>query len=358
MSVYQRKSDNLWIVGWYEDRKKKTKAFKDEQTARAFEAERLTAQNKDSVQLTLGELTAAFFRSHPDFHHVTKDTIIWLLSGREDKGGNHSTGPGEFLRNKYAEALSRQDLERLREGFRVRGVSNSTINKYQAYLHAVLSWGDEQELIVRNPWRGYKHLPSRRKAIQTNLDDIRRVYLAAPPWLQWAIKTMYALTIRPGLVELFGLKWQSFDWRHGAVSVKQGKSGAIKTVYPPPIYLEEARARFEEDSAAGIEYVCHRNGKHVNSYRTAWQFALERAGLPHFRMYDIRHVAVSEALYRTGDLAAVAAQAGHSAVSTTSDFYAHAVAGAQKRAAALMPALDDLESVQFRYSEGAVKKEK
>ena len=72
-------------------------------------------------------------------------------------------------------------------------------------------------------------------------------------------------------------------------------------------------------------------------------------------MYDIRHVAVSEALYKTGDLAAVAAQAGHSAISTTSDFYAHAIAGAQQRAASLMPALESFDPVQPQVQLGVVQ---
>lgn len=340
MSVYQRKSDNLWIAAWYEAKKKKTRAFKDEQTARAFEAERLERAHKSTGQLTLGELAALFFRARPDFHPVTKDTIIWLLVGRESTNGTHTTGPAEFLYNKFATALNRHDLERLREVFRARGVANITINKYQAYIGAILSWGVEHELISRNPWRDFRLLPTRRKPVTTALDDVRRAYLAAPPWLQWAIKTMYALTIRPGAVELFGLEWSSFDWRHGSVTVKQGKSGAIKIVYPPPAYIDEAYPRYEADREAGISYVCHRAGRHVQSYRTAWKLTLQRAGLPHFRMYDIRHVAVSEALYLTGDLAGVSAQAGHSSTSTTSQFYAHAIAGAQRRVAALMPALD------------------
>ena len=101
-----------------------------------------------------------------------------------------------------------------------------------------------------------------------------------------------------------------------------------------------------------ISYVCHKNGKRVYSYREAWAWAISRAGVAHFPMYHIRHIAVSEALAMGADLAAVSAQAGHSSVTTTSSFYAHVIAGAQQRAAALMPRIDTLEGqVQFRYSE-------
>lgn len=252
------------------------------------------------------------------------------------------------MRDKYADALSRQDLERMREGFRVRGVTNNTINKHQAYLHAILSWGAEQELIQRNPWRDFKRLPVHKAVISTSLEDLQKVYFASPPWLQWAIKTMYALTIRPGQVELLGLLWTSFDWRRGSVQVRQSKSKRIKVVFPPASYLEEARTRYEEDTASGIAHVCHRDGKRVHSCHDTWKYAIFRAGVAHFPMYHIRHIAVSEALARGADLAAVAAQAGHSSIATTSGFYAHVIAGAQQRAASLMPSIDVGEQVQLR----------
>ncbi len=54
------------------------------------------------------------------------------------------------------------------------------------------------------------------------------------------------------------------------------------------------------------------------------------------RPYDIRHIAATEMLARGADLAAVAAQLGHSNVATTGGSYAHVTAGSQTRAAALM----------------------
>ena len=57
------------------------------------------------------------------------------------------------------------------------------------------------------------------------------------------------------------------------------------------------------------------------------------------RPYDIRHIAATEMLARGADLAAVAAQLGHSNVATTGGTYAHVTAGSQARAAALMPSI-------------------
>ncbi|MDR2056313.1 MAG: tyrosine-type recombinase/integrase [Desulfovibrio sp.] len=328
MSVYQRRQDKLWIAGWYEAGRKKTRAFKEEQTARAFDAERIARNQPVSGLLTLGELTASFFRSHPDFNPHTKQNIVSMLSG---------DGPAAFMRDKFAEMMNRQDLERMREGYRSRGVTNNTINKAQAYIRSILSWSADQELVSRNPWRDFKRLPVTRKICITTLDDIHKIWKASPEWLQWAIATCFALSLRPGRVELFGLRWAAFDWRRRCVVVKQGKSGALKTVFPPAQYLEAAGKRYVDDSRDGIKYVCHRNGLKVQDYRTSWDAAVKRAGLPHFPMYHIRHVAASEMLARGADLAAVSAQLGHSTVSTTGTFYAHVTAGGQQRAAALLP---------------------
>lgn len=341
MSVYQRKQDGLWIVGWREDGKKKTKAFKSEQLALNYEQERierLRAQEDDRI--TVGELFAAFFRSHPHYHPKTKENVIALIAGRE-VGGDHREGAAEFLFDKYAESLARHDLEHMRQAMWKRGNSNETINKYQAYMRSILSWGVEQDIISRNPWRDYKRLPVKRKQVVINLPDIQRVYIAAPDWLQWAIKTMYALTLRAGHIELFSLRWSSFDWQRRAVVVVQAKSGRVKTVFPPSSYLEEAYGRYKADMAAGVLYVCHRAGRCVADYRTAWGKAVKDAGLPHMPMTVIRHASVSAMLSQGADLAAVAAQAGHSTVTTTGTFYAHVTQGSQRRAAALLPEIDD-----------------
>lgn len=132
---------------------------------------------------------------------------------------------------------------------------------------------------------------------------------------------------RPGLVALFSLTWDARNWRRGVVIVRQGKSGRPKTVVPHPGYMQEARARYESDMAAGIPWVCHRgNGQRVLHFRTAWNLACKRAGVA-LRPYDIRHIAATEMLARGADLSAVAAQLGHSNVATTGGTYAHVTAG-------------------------------
>lgn len=338
MSVAQRK-DGRWLVKYKDGGIWRQRAFRSENEARTFDLDCQTEQTQDT-RPTLGELTAAFFRSRPEYHQHTKRNIVYFLAGHEDAIGRHIDGPGEFLRDKYADALTRRDLEAVREALRARGAGNNTINKYQAYIRAILAWGVDQDLIPLNPWRDYKRLKVQRPVVQVSLEAFRRLYACLPPYLQWAAKTAFFLALRPGQVELFALQWSAFVWRRGLVVVRQGKSGALKTVVPHPAYMGEARARYAADSAAGIVLVCHKDGQRVLSFRTAWQSACKRAGVQ-MRPYDIRHLAATVMLGAGADLAAVAAQLGHANVATTGATYAHVTAGAQARAAALMPGLEE-----------------
>ena len=134
------------------------------------------------------------------------------------------------------------------------------------------------------------------------------------------------------------MKWENFDWRRGLIHVRQGKSGAIKTVVPPQNYLDEARARWQLDSAKGVEFVCTRNGRQVCAYLKDWWKACDAAGV-RMRPYDIRHLAASEMLAGGADLASVAAQLGHASVTTTGRTYAHVLGDGQAKVASLLPSL-------------------
>lgn len=339
MSVHYLEKKKRWFSKWRENDREKRKYFATEQEARAYESERLAGQHEDEKRITLGELVIAYFHSNPDKHQSVKRSVVHMLAGHENSQGRHMEGPCEFLRDKYAESLSRKDLELLREAYRKRGTGNNSINKYQAYIRAILSWGVDQELIHVNPWRDFKLLKVVKPVYQPRVEDLQKLYQELPEYLQWAVKTAFFLALRPGQVELFSLTWDAFNWRRGIVIIRQGKSGKLKTAVPNERYLAEARQRYEEDMKAGIPLVCHRAGQRVLSYRTAWLAACRRAGVK-MRPYDIRHIAASEMLARGADLAAVAAQLGHCSVATTGAVYAHVTSGSQQKAANSMPALD------------------
>ena len=306
----------------------KQKSFKDKDLAEAFDIEKNAPE--EELRLTMGELIIKYLHGNPDLFHETRNRIVWLYA---------DGGPCAFMRDKYAESLTRQDLERLRENMRARKASNNTINHYQAYTRSILAWGVDQGLTVINPWRDFKKLKVAKLIHKATLLDLKRLYPFLPPYLQWAAKTAFFLALRPGRVDLFSLQWDAFDFRRGIVSIRQGKTGRIKSVYPNPVYMQEAAARCAEDFKRGVALVCHNNGKPVLSYHKMWGKACRQAGV-NLRFYDVRHLAATEMLARGADLAAVAAQLGHASVTTTGSTYAHVTPGGQSHAGSLMPAID------------------
>lgn len=343
MSVNYHKARDCWRCVWVEKGKKRYRYFSTEDEARSFDGH-LSAKKAGSKEvLTLGELMVLYFRAN-NIHHKTKKNIVYFLAGHE-RNGRHVAGAGEFLRDRFAERLNRSDLETMRSVLRKRNVSNNTINKYQAYIRSILAWGVDEQLISSNPWREFRRLKVDRPLIRTSLSDILMIYKAAPGWLQWAILTAYALSLRPGIVELFSLRWDSFFFNYGFVRFRQGKSGQLKTVYPPDWYLSLAHDRFRQDSKRGVFWVCHRDGRRVLSYVGAWRRAVKDAGLSGIRFYDIRHVAASEMLAAGADLSAVAAQLGHSTPQTTASTYIHSLPVAQRRAASLLVLPDSLSKL-------------
>ena len=337
MSVYQCKTgkhQGKWVCKYKNPEGKWTvKYCVSEEVARQKELETLPERDRE-VPYSLGDLAVLYYQAIPHHQH-TVSIVVRCLCGYEKKG-QHVKGAGEFLCYKPVDELTRRDLETLRQNLRNNGAGNNTLNHYQAYLKAIMTWAVDQELIQRNPWSNFKRLPVQRPEVAVSYEAVKKVYLAAPQWLQWAIKTAYCLCLRPGFVELFGLKWTAFNWSKGFVCIRQGKSGKFKTVFPPTPYLTEAKERYKTDLANGVEFVCHKNGKRVNAYGYDWTKAARTAGVK-LRFYDVRHLAASEMLANGADLAAVAAQMGHSSVAMTGQYYAHVMAGAQQRAAQSLP---------------------
>ena len=287
----------------------------------------------ENTQLTVLEAVLVFLKNT---EHVESTVGIYefLVSGHDRKDGSHREGPAEFLADRFVDTLTRRDLENVRERCRSDGLSTASINIYVGKLKAALSWCVEQDLPHENPWGKYRQLPGAKSKPRTGtLEDFHKLFPVLPPWLQWAAKTAIALCLRPGVSELFSLKWSVFDW-------KTNKVNSTKLVFPPETYFEEACPRYQEDMKVGQILVCYdRRGLAVSKskYKDTWRRACKKAGgaMP---MYALRHIVAAEMLANGIDIAAIAAQLGHKNITTTGGFYTHALVSSQRRAAIALSA--------------------
>ena len=338
MSVAQR-NDGRWCVKYKPEGSKtwRQRTFAREEDALAFDEECHSDQPENS-RITVLEAILIYIKSK-NLSPVTIDCFKFLVYGHDRKDGKHTEGPLEMLNNKYVDTLRGKDLWDMRDACLQRGTSPAMINMFVARTKAAFNFCAREDLLEKNPWSKYTALPTTPRSMSGSLEDYAKIYACLPEWMQWACRTAMCLCLRPGMVELFSLKWSAFHWSTKSVTVWMGKVKAPKTVYAPDEYLAEAAERWQAAGRDDEAFVClNRKGRQVTyqQYSQAWYGACTKAGVK-MAMYAIRHIVASQMLAAGADLAAVAAQLGHRDITTTGRYYAHALSGAQKRAAEALP---------------------
>ncbi len=342
MSVYQR-SDGRWVVKVKDTSRRPPKwvqrTFRTKEEADEFNDE-ATQEERQSARLTVYEAVGLYLNDH-NLSPWVESQYRWLVGGTSSPHAKKRVGYAECIAERYVDSLTRQDLNDVRDNCRRGGCVNASINMWTQKLQAVFRYCAREDLIPANPWERYARssLPEKRVHRMGTLAQLHALWPHLPEWLQWAVKTAMALFLRPGMGELFRLKWTAFDWATGSVAVWMPKVKAMKTVYPVSEYMTEARERFRLDGEDGALCVCRGfKGKAVTNYTVAWGKACKKAGVFPFPMYALRHIVASEALRRGADIAAVAANLGHASPQTTLQTYAHALPTAQRDASARLGA--------------------
>ncbi len=336
-SVCQR-SDGRWVVK-YKDNLGKTvqKTFKYEGDARNFNDE-LYIDSREGSRMTVFEAVALYLKDHNYLCKTVQKQYSWLVAGSMTRSGR-VVGPAECIADKYVDELTRRDYNEVRDNCRARGVTNYTINIYTSKLQAAFRYCASEGLIPADPWRSFSKLRVEPRHLDGTLEDFQKVYAVLPERMQWWCRTAMALCLRPGRVELFSLRWKAFDWRHGAVTVHMGKVGRDKVVYPIKDYMDEAKERFLADGSDREGFVCRNSqGGQVTEYACIWRRYCKKAGV-RIPPYAMRHIAASQMLAAGADVAAVAANLGHSNPAVTLKVYAHALPSAQRDACTKMGAV-------------------
>ena len=337
MSVFQR-ADGRWVVKYKDSTGKRIqKSFKEEDDARRFEDE-LYVDSREGSRLTVFEAVTLYLKDHDYLCKIAQRQFSWLVAGSTTRNGR-VVGPAECIADKFVDELTRRDYNEVRDNCRSRGVSNNTINIYTSKLQTAFRYCASEGLVPADPWQSFSKLRVTPRHLDGTLEDFQKVYAVLPAWMQWWCRTAMALCLRPGRVELFGLRWKAFDWTHGSVTVHMGKVGRDKTVYPIKEYMDEARARFEQDGQDRDGFVCRNShGGKVTEYACIWRRYCKKAGV-RIPPYAMRHITATQMLAAGADVAAVAANLGHSNPAVTLRVYAHSLPRAQRDACTKMGAV-------------------
>jgi integrase len=238
--------------------------------------------------------------------------------------------------------IADRDLDRYIAKRRAVRVAYSTIRRELVDLKAILNFAQKRRppLIAFNPVRDYR-LPREDLAIimPPTAGEFAAIVSASPEHLRRIILLVYYLGLRPGPVECYQMRWEHVDWSTETILVTSAKKGG-PTKRSVPIHPElvgHLRSWHEADTKRGIPWVVHWGGRPPTRICTAWRLALAAAKISRrIRPYDLRHLMVTQALERGGDVNALSDVVG-SSPATLMRHYQHVSTALRRRTAEPAP---------------------
>lgn len=266
----------------------------------------------------------------------------YVLSGKSPEQAKNTRLTMEnkiipMLPSKRVDLLTYSDMLNMLEHY--PKLSQTTKNRYFAYLLAVFNWGIDHDYTTVNPLHKWKMSKEAPRQFVIDEKELANLIKHSPAHLKLTIELTFYLGLRPGKSELFKLKWDDVDFENKRISVFATKTKQNRLVPIPDVLLpilKKAKRKAES------EYVIEYKGKQVLRVSTALKNAKEKAGITKsFRLYDLRHMYATKMMNKGADLAAVSVNLGHSDVSLTANTYYQPMEKEKTRAANLLPRLDE-----------------
>lgn len=212
-----------------------------------------------------------------------------------------------LLKNTPLAHLTRAKLEEILDA-KAKEASNSTANRYRAYLLAVLNMAVDKEWLA-------KKINVRRYAEPLPVDRFLRAeqiiaLLEELPMHQRAMAEFALATgARQGAVK--NLRWIDINREKRIAWIRSETSKSGKAV-PLPLN-DKALAVLDRCAGGHHEWVFTYEGQKIENVNTAaWTKALKRAGLEGFRWHDLRHTWASHHAMNGTPLQALQAMGGWS----------------------------------------------
>jgi integrase len=240
-------------------------------------------------------------------------------------------------------AITRADVKDLLAKKRAGGLSEDSVRLIRATVSAIYADAIDRAVVAANPATKLGKakqpdtisLAERRETIKAmtpaQLDSFLKGAAGDRLALLWL--TLADCGLRPG--EAFALREADVDLANrklhvrAAVSrggrIKRTKTDGAREVDMTARLVAAFRARklAKLDDRALVFPSDAGTPLHDVNVGKAFKRVLRRAGLPHFRMYDLRHSYVTHLLSAGAPINFVSAQLGHSKPTTTLNHYAH-----------------------------------
>jgi integrase len=214
-------------------------------------------------------------------------------------------------------------------------LSARRVNMVVARLRSIFATAHRRRMIEHDPMCHVENLRERKPDVDPfDLGEVRRIVKAARGWERAFVTVLLFTGVRPG--EALALRWDSIDWGHGLIRVRQtlsrrygfqlpkthGSERDVEMIESVHAALKEQRARsalrgeLVFTSAAGTPIDL------ANFRGRNWPSILKRAGVPVRTLYQCRHTFARLAIEHGDTPQHVAAMLGHTSVEMVFRVYA------------------------------------
>lgn len=305
------------------------------------EAEKLDAYIKFQLQYERES-----FRREPNFIEERKNTLetllfMYLKARKLEFINLEKTLYGikwiiERYGNMEVGEFNAQLLLKMKEELLALGNKGATVRRKMGVIKAAFGWAFREGIIPAIPPFPPIQCGDFERYMPPTQSEIAAIYNMAPDHLRRVIILGYQFGMRVGQSELLRLVWDDVDLELEIIRVPNAKKGASQSFREIPIQsalMPLFQQWKNEDNKLGINIVVHYKGKAVKSIRTAWNFALKKAGITrHIRPYDLRHGFATDAIAAGVDYGTLASLMGHLSPTMVLKHYQH-VRNDQKRKA-------------------------
>jgi integrase len=219
------------------------------------------------------------------------------------------------LVEQYKIARSQQPRKNARDG---RLVTRAAVNRDLAVLRILFNFAIRLGKVATNPVAQVKFFREEQLHMRVLTDGEQERYLACASQLLRDVAVLMLETgMRPG--EIYRLKTSDVDLVLRSVSVRSGKTvNAARHIPLTKRALEVVGGRLHAVKTQWLFPCPFDDSKPLREVRKAHDAAVVRAGIqPRFRLYDLRHTALSRMAMAGIDLPTLKELAGHSQIQMT-----------------------------------------
>lgn len=303
MGLFKRKDSRFWWMGYTlngEHHYESTKTTSKELAVKIWKRREgeitlgLFRVGWPGERMTFGQLCEEFERSH--FAGLADNTV----RGHRAYIKHLKTFFGDCKLDKITVEM----VEKYRDQRRQqptqqdpgRTVKGATVNRELECLKCILDLAVKRKYVPENAASTVKHfneLRERPVRRMLTVEEEQRILEAAPPYLRVAIILLTQTGSRT-YSEGFSLRWDQVDFEHRVIRLDNNVKtpGSVEPIPLSDHACEVLKAwRKEQRAASPFLFPSPiQPDRPISTVKTVWKATLKRAGVPHFPLYNLRHV--------------------------------------------------------------------